>query len=121
MRKLHIVLAIVGGALIGLSGYYQGPAVQAAEKAKTAPVDANGNNPVGTGTPVARRQKQVQTPFYCFGDAACEREMARQGRPVADSGKKSRDENEGPYIQGIPGQTDVPGFSDTPVPVVPGK
>jgi hypothetical protein len=121
MRKLHIVLATVGGALIGLSGYSHGPAVQAAEKAKTGPADATGNNPVDSNAPVARRQKQVQTPFYCFGDAACEREMARQGRPVADPGNKRRDEAEGPYIQGIPGQTDVPGFSDTPVPVVPGK
>jgi hypothetical protein len=120
MRKLHIVLATVGGALVGLSGYSYGPAVQAAEKAKTAPADAGGNNPVDSSAPAARRQKQAQTPFYCFGDAACEREMARQGRPVADSAKR-RDESEGPYIQGIPGQTDVPGFSDTPVPVVPGK
>ena len=121
MRKLHIVLATVGGALIGLSAYSYAPTVHAAEKAKTAPADPNGNNPVDSDVPVARRQpKQVQTPFYCFGDAACEREMARQGRPVADSAKR-RDENEGPYIQGIPGQTDVPGFSDAPVPVVPGK
>lgn len=121
MRKLHIVvLATVAGALIGLCGYSYGPSVQAAEKAKTAPADANGNNPVDTNTPVARRQKQAQTPFYCFGDAACEREMARQGRPVADQKSKQRND-EGPYIDGIPGQTDVPGFSDTPVPVVPGK
>lgn len=72
-----------------------------------------------TAQPVVRRPQQLQ-PFYCFGDAACEREMARQGRPVADQGKQ-RDRNEGPFIDGIPGQTDVPGFSDTPVPVVPGK
>jgi len=85
MRKVHIVLATVGGVLIGISGYFQGPALQAAEKAKTAPADANGNNPVDANTPVSRRAKQVQTPF----------------------------------INGIPGQTDVPGFSDTPTPVVP--
>ena len=118
MRKVHIVLATVGGVLIGVSGYFQGPTLQAAEKAKTAPADANGNNPVDANTPVSRRAKQVQAPFYCFGDAACEREMARQGRPVADS-KKRPDENEGPYIPGIPGQTEVPGFSDTPTPVIP--
>jgi hypothetical protein len=118
MRKLHIVLVAASGVLTGLSAYSQGPAVQAAEKAKTAPADANGNNPVDTDAPVARRQKQVQTPFYCFGDAACEREMARQGRPVADPGKR-RDPNEGPFIDGIPGQTDVPGFSNQPTPVVP--
>lgn len=47
--------------------------------------------------------------------------MDRQGRPVADRGKGRRNQDEGPFIQGIPGQTDVPGFSDTPVPVVPGK
>lgn len=120
MRRIHIVLAIVSGVLTGLGGHSLGSALHAAEKAKTAPPDASGNNPVDTDAPVSRRPKQVQTPFYCFGDAACEREMARQGRPVADS-KKRRDENEGPYIQGIPGQTEVPGFSDTPVPVVPGK
>jgi hypothetical protein len=121
MRKVHIVLTTVGGVLIGLSGYSYEPAVQAAEKAKTAPTDANGNNPVDNDTPLARRQKQVQqTPFYCFGDAACEREMARQGRPVADQKSKQRND-EGPYIDGIPGQTDGPGFGNTAVPVVPGK
>ena len=120
MRKLHIVLATVGGVLIGLSAYSYGPALHAAEKAKSAPAEANGNNPVDTNAPVARRQKQAQTPFYCFGDAACEREMARQGRPVADQKSKQRND-EGPFIDGIPDQTDVPGFSDTPVPVVPGK
>lgn len=88
-------------------------AAQAAAKAKLNPgaAAAKGRN-ISKGP--------VQQPFYCFGDAACEREMARLGRPVADSGKR-RDDKEGPYIEGIPGQTDVPGFSDTPVPVVPAK
>jgi len=88
-------------------------AVQAAAKAKLAPAAA--------GTKGGNVSKgPAQQPFYCFGDAACEREMARIGRPVADRGKQ-RDRNEGPFIEGIPGQTDVPGFSDTPIPTVPGK
>ena len=37
MRKLNILLAILGGVLIGMSGSPHGPALQAAENAKTAP------------------------------------------------------------------------------------
>lgn len=88
-------------------------AAQAAARAKLTPAAA--------GTKGGNVSKgPAQQPFYCFGDAACEREMARQGRPVADRGKQ-RVRNEGPFIEGIPGQTDVPGFTDTPIPTVPGK
>jgi hypothetical protein len=88
-------------------------AAQAAAKAKPGPAaTATKGRNIGKG--------RAPQPFYCFGDAACEREMARQGRPVADQKSKQRDDD-GPYIEGIPGQTDVPGFGDTPIPVVPGK
>ena len=117
MRSTVFVLAAVGGLLIG-AGIPAAQPIDAAKSAPKTPNDANNGGSDNSNAPVARRPPREQQPFYCFGDAACEREMARQGRPVADPGKK-RDENEGPFIQGIPGQTEVPGFSDTPVPVVP--
>jgi hypothetical protein len=119
MRKSLIIMATVSGLLIGYG--VADLAAQPIDNAKAPPAPNAGNkgSPDNLDAPAARRPQQQQ-PFYCFGDAACEREMARQGRPVADQAKR-RDENEGPFIQGIPGQTDVPGFSDTPVPVVPGK
>jgi hypothetical protein len=117
MRKNLSIMAIVG-VLIG-NGVAE-VAAQPLDNAKAPPAPNAGNtvNPDNSNAPVARRPEREQQPFYCFGDAACEREMARQGRPVADRGKQ-RNKNEGPFIQGIPGQTEVPGFSDTPVPVVP--
>jgi hypothetical protein len=118
MRKLLIFMAT--GLLIGYG--VADLAAQPIDNAKAPPAANAGNNGSrdNPNPPVARQPQRQQRPFYCFGDAACECEMARQGRPVADPGKK-RDENEGPFIQGIPGQTEVPGFSDTPVPVVPGN
>ena len=120
MRNIHIQFA--AAVLIGLAG------VSHAAPASNSPPPSSGSsakagNGVGTSSETGQpavRQPQQQQPFYCFGDAACEREMARQGRPVADPAKR-RDESEGPYINGIPGQTDGPGFGNTPVPVVPGK
>ncbi len=121
MRKLSNRHGTISGLLIGYG--VADLAAQPIDNAKAPPTSnagSNGSRDNNPNLPVARQPQRQQRPFYCFGDAACEREMARQGRPVADPGKK-RDENEGPLIQGIPGQTEVPGFSDTPVPVVPGN
>jgi hypothetical protein len=120
MRNMHILFA--AAVLIGLAGVsHAAPAANSPPPSSTSSTKGNGADTSSeTARPGVRRPQQQQ-PFYCFGDAACEREMARQGRPVADQGKRQRDPNEGPFIDGIPGQTDVPGFSDTPVPVVPGK
>jgi hypothetical protein len=118
MRNTQILLAAASAVVIGLTG----PS-HAAPAANSPPPSASTQktgNDTGSQTKSPVRQPQ-QRPFYCFGDAACEREMARQGRPVADQKSKQRDESEGPYINGIPGQTDGPGFGDTPIPVVPGK
>jgi hypothetical protein len=117
MRNMHIQLA--AAVLIALAGVSQAaPATNAPPPSSASSTNTDANSK--TAPPAVRRPQQQQ-PFYCFGDAACEREMDRQGRPVADRGKGRRNQNEGPFIDGIPGQTDVPGFSDTPVPVVPGK
>jgi predicted lipid-binding transport protein (Tim44 family) len=121
MRDTHILLAAASAVLIGLAGFsHAAPAANSAPQssASTAKTGNRDDRSSETPPPVIRPPQQLQ-PFYCFGDAACEREMARQGRPVADP--KQRDSNEGPYINGIPGQTDVPGFGSTPVPVVPGR
>ena len=120
MRKSLIMMATVSLLLIGygVADLTAQPIDNA--KAPPAPNAGTSGGQDNSKGPVARQPQRQQRPFYCFGDAACEREMARQGRPVADPSKK-RDESEGPFIQGIPGQTEVPGFSDTPVPVVPGN
>jgi hypothetical protein len=121
MRNTVFVMIAFSPLLIGLGAGES--AAQPIGNEKSAPPNSNaGNsgNPDNSKAPVARQPQRAQQPFYCFGDAACEREMARQGRPVADP-RRPQDKNEGPFIQGIPGQTEVPGFSDTPVPVVPGN
>src|SRR6187402_1592960 len=102
MRNTQILFAAAGAVLIGFAGFsHAAPA--ASSPPPPASTDKAGNN---TGSqaksPVGQQQ---QRPFYCFGDAACEREMARLGRPVADQKSKQRDETEGPYINGVPGQT----------------
>jgi hypothetical protein len=112
MRSIGIVLATAIPVLIVLSSAsYAAPAAT-----PPTPSNQNPSNDSNNPAPVAR-QPQQQRPFYCFGDAACEREMARQGRPVADA-KKRTDEKEGPYIQGIPGQIVAPGSDGPPTPVI---
>ncbi len=117
MRKIHIVMA---GLLIGLS--VAELAAQPADNAKGSPpsVNTGGNNPDPT---VARQPQREERPFLCFGDAACEREMARQKRPVDPMplrpGAQRRDSDEGPLLNGIPGQTEIPGVNLTPAPTVP--
>lgn len=69
-------------------------AAQAAAKAKLAPASTNAK-----GSPVSKAP--AQQPFLCLGDRLCEQEMARQGRPVIPA--KRRDDEEGPFIQGVPG------------------
>ena len=120
MRNMHIQFA--AAILIGLAGIsHAAPAANSPPASSPTKTGDGVDTSSETAPPPAVRRPQQRQPFYCFGDAACEREMARQGRPVADQGKRQRDPNEGPFIDGIPGHTDVPGFSDTPVPVVPGK
>ncbi len=121
MRNTVFVMIAFSGLLIGFGAGES--AAQPIDNGKSAPPNSSaGNNGSrdNSKAPVSRQPQRAPQPFYCFGDAACEREMARQGRPVADP-RQQRDKNDGPFIQGIPGQTEVPGFSDTPVPVVPGN
>ena len=116
MRKTQTLFAAAGAALIGFASFSQ-----AAPAANSPPPSASADKAGNTAGPQAKSPAgQQQRPFYCFGDAACEREMDRLGRPVADRAKKQND-SEGPYINGIPGQTDGPGFGNAPIPVVPGK
>ena len=128
MRKVHIVIATVSGLLIGFS--VAESAAQPADNAKAAPAGANAGNDVGISSDnpdatVARQPPQEERPFLCFGDAACEREMARQKRAVDPMplrpGAQRRDSgsDEGPLLQGIPGQTEIPGLNLTPAPTVP--
>jgi hypothetical protein len=117
MRNRRIVLVTASALLISLGGTgYAAPAPN------SPPPTTSGGNTSSGAAPVAR-QPQQERPFLCFGDKACEAEMARQKRPVDPMplrpGSQQRDSNDGPFINGIPGQTDVPGFSDTPTPVVP--
>ena len=119
MRNTPIPIAAVSAILIGLAGMsHAAPAPNPPPASSTAKT-GNDDTSSQTASPV-RRPQQQQRPFYCFGDAACEREMDRLGRPVADRAQK-RDESEGPYINGVPGQSYGPGYGNTPVPVVPGK
>jgi hypothetical protein len=121
MRSTHILLAAASTVLIGLAGISH--AAPAANSPPSSSTTKTGNSDVpnsAAAPPASLRPQQQQRPFYCFGDAACEREMDRLGRPIADRAQK-RDESEGPYINGVPGQGYGPGFGNTPVPVVPGK
>ena len=123
MSNIHLALAAVSGLLFGLG--VSDLAAQPADNAKAAAATPNGGSSssdksgaTGTGQPEQER------PFLCFGDAACEREMARQKRavdPMPLRPGSQKDADEGPLIHGIPGQTEVPGFTDTPTPVVPGN
>jgi hypothetical protein len=123
MRNAHIVLAAVSVLMIGFAGTSHAAAPNSPPASSDTTTNAgNGDTTSGSAPPAIRRPQQQQRPFYCFGDAACEREMARLGRPVADpGGNKRQDQNDGPYINGIPGQGYGPGFGNTLVPVVPGK
>lgn len=119
MRNTPILFATASLVLIGLSSISHAANSPPPSSPSTAKTGNGADKSSETSPPVIRQPQQLQ-PFYCFGDGACEREMARQGRAVADP-RKPRDEDEGPFTQGIPGQTDVPGFGNAPVPVVPGK
>ena len=127
MRKVQIVIAAVGGLLVGLSGSSQELAAQPADNAKAEATPNGGSNGGASSDKsgaTGARQPQQERPFLCFGDAACEREMARQKRavdPMPLRPGSQKDADEGPLIHGIPGQTEVPGFTDTPTPVVPGN
>lgn len=142
MRKIRIVVATVTGLLIGLSGNSQELAAHAAEKANTAAAVANsptsqGASSTNTGSDgsigidnpdatVTRQPQREERPFLCFGDAACEREMARQKRAVDPMplrpGSQPCDAggDEGPVLQDVPGQLFVPGQNGAPIPGGPG-
>src|SRR5262245_49792900 len=107
MRNIRIALVTTGVVLISLPSArsYAAPAASSPPPSTTSGANtSSGTNPA----PVAR-QPQQQRPFLCFGDKACEAEMARQKRPVDPMplrpGSQKGDPNEGPYIYGIPGQT----------------
>jgi len=126
MRNIHVVMATVGGFLIALS--VAELAAQPSDNAKAAPAAPNaasdrGLSPGNPNAAVARQPQIEERPFLCFGDAACEREMARQKRAVDPMplrpGAQRRDADEGPLLNGIPGQTEIPGVNLTPTPTVP--